>query len=409
MKKTIFIILISVFILSLIIIVYAFPTIIEVTTPTGTTSNASINISYNFSQDDSLSPSNIKYSWNEINYTIYNSSLMLHMSFDNRTSLGEGNNNFSADSSQYNYSGNCSTGVSCNYTTGIYGNGIYFDGNTGTRIKGTTSLLANTPTQFTMCAWFKTNDKAKNAQMIVTISGNSDQGCELRFLDTSNKLYFITKNSSGQQAVTGYYTGTQNNVWEHACGVFNSTMISLYINGNLTSNVAHSTGQIQAYGGNLNIGSRSDLVTSLGVFNGTIDEVYIFNRSLSASEISLLYNSYLTKYDSQNWSLQVNQPLSKLNNSYYICDSNSTGSEICSTTRYLLQDTCTYLGSGNWNVNCSDNCSWSSNVIIPNNISFTGSGTLTLNANFSFNSSNQYIFHNSGCQLNTNNGAGFNR
>jgi len=44
--------------------------------------------------------------------------------------------------------------------------------------------------------------------------------------------------------------------------------------------------------------------------------------------------------------------------------------------------TCTYEGSGNWAVNCADNCSISSNVDLgSNNITFTGAGQFVLNAN----------------------------
>jgi hypothetical protein len=48
----------------------------------------------------------------------------------------------------------------------------------------------------------------------------------------------------------------------------------------------------------------------------------------------------------------------------------------------VLYDTCTYGGSGNWAVNCSDNCTISSNVNLGgNNISIVGFGTFLLNAN----------------------------
>ena len=44
-------------------------------------------------------------------------------------------------------------------------------------------------------------------------------------------------------------------------------------------------------------------------------------------------------------------------------------------------DTCTYI-SGNWEINCSDNCSITSNVDIGgNNISIIGTGTFNTTAN----------------------------
>src|SRR3989339_241801 len=45
-------------------------------------------------------------------------------------------------------------------------------------------------------------------------------------------------------------------------------------------------------------------------------------------------------------------------------------------------NTCTYSGSGNWLVNCSDNCSISSNInLLGNNISITGTGIFSTTAN----------------------------
>lgn len=54
--------------------------------------------------------------------------------------------------------------------------------------------------------------------------------------------------------------------------------------------------------------------------------------------------------------------------------------------RYLTPavDTCTYVGSGNWAVNCSDNCTISSNVVGDgSNLTIIGTGKFILNANIS--------------------------
>ena len=42
-------------------------------------------------------------------------------------------------------------------------------------------------------------------------------------------------------------------------------------------------------------------------FNGSIDEARVWNRSLSAAEISQIYMSNLYKYNSTQWYLYVNQ------------------------------------------------------------------------------------------------------
>ena len=73
-----------------------------------------------------------------------------------------------------------------------------------------------------------------------------------------------------------------------------------------------------------------------------------------------------------------------------------------------VNDTCTVPVSGNWAITCSDNCTFSVDQIIPANVTISGNGIITLNANFSWRGSGQYLFVNSGCELDINRGGGFN-
>ena len=55
------------------------------------------------------------------------------------------------------------------------------------------------------------------------------------------------------------------------------------------------------------------------------------------------------------------------------------------TVQETPSDTCTAPASGDWNVNCSDNCTWDTDTIVPGNMTITDSGHLTLSANLTFN------------------------
>ena len=74
-------------------------------------------------------------------------------------------------------------------------------------------------------------------------------------------------------------------------------------------------------------------------------------------------------------------------------------------------DTCTY-SSGNWALNCADNCIFTGTQTIAgkNNITITGTGSLTFNngGKWSFTGTSQYITIASGCTLNINTGGGWN-
>ena len=74
-------------------------------------------------------------------------------------------------------------------------------------------------------------------------------------------------------------------------------------------------------------------------------------------------------------------------------------------------DTCTYGGSGNWDLNCADNCVFATTQTIGNfdNVTVTGTGTLTFNSGgkWSFTGSSQYVTVASGCTLNIESGGGW--
>jgi len=81
-----------------------------------------------------------------------------------------------------------------------------------------------------------------------------------------------------------------NNNWHHVVGTYNGTNAKLYINGVLNGTGADTSGSI-ATADRPSIGAFMDGVGgTIGYFNGSIDEVAIFNRALNSSEISDLYD-----------------------------------------------------------------------------------------------------------------------
>lgn len=106
--------------------------------------------------------------------------------------------------------------------------------------------------------------------------------------------------------------------------------------------------------------------------NFYIDEFSFHNRSLNQDELNQLYNLYngIT---------------------YQIGSSNS----------------CTAPISGDWLINCADNCIFTTTQIVPANIITYGSGILTINSQFQFSGSNQYVTVQSGCRIDRNSGGYF--
>ncbi len=115
-------------------------------------------------------------------------------------------------------------------------------------------------------------------------------------------------------------------------------------------------------GDHFNIGKQCE-VTCAHYLDGDLDEVGLWNRALGADEIEDLWNS----------GDGLSYP--------------------------FVADTCTAPGSGNWTIQCSDNCSWATVQNVPGNMYFVGSGTATLSAAFTFTGSNQMLEIGSGCML----------
>lgn len=103
----------------------------------------------------------------------------------------------------------------------------------------------------------------------------------------ANKVYFSVFTSNVQ------YDAISNNVisadgWHHLVGVHNGTNVLLYVDGILQTTQAN-TASIDNDNVDLWIGDRSD--GGVLPFDGQIDDVRIYNRALSSTEIETLYKS----------------------------------------------------------------------------------------------------------------------
>lgn len=75
-------------------------------------------------------------------------------------------------------------------------------------------------------------------------------------------------------------------IWYHIAGVYDGTNMNLYVNGTLDDKIAQS-GNIVPNSDPIDIGKKTHWPDMK--FNGSIDEVRIYNRALSASEIKAQY------------------------------------------------------------------------------------------------------------------------
>lgn len=150
---------------------------------------------------------------------------------------------------------------------------------------------------YTLSAWFYPRfDFLDGGRSIITKTTNcSTAEFYLEYGRVANKIIFLTRDDL---TLTSTNTYLKNN-WHHAvltrANNGNGTYTSiLYVNGLLdntvTVNYAGTGGS-----GNLTLGVSFGC-TAIGYFNGSISNVQIYNRALSASEVQQNYNATKTRF-----------------------------------------------------------------------------------------------------------------
>jgi hypothetical protein len=258
-----------------------------------------INISIN-----ELNLANLTYNWNGTNYPVYDNSLLLMYNLDNKSSLGESSTEV-FDLSQY---GNNGTANAVWTSSGKYGGAFQFNATAGQGIVVNTNndsfnINDSTTASLTITAWVKhlTTPSEKNIVSKAPGGIGNNKGWLFYFSGSSFGVTYNNGSASGQWVGSAAVTA---DTWTHLSAVFNSTGIALYINGVLKNNHVYNRTGSFANSNAVTIGKRG---STTGTFNGTIDEVRIWNRSLSADEVNQMYNRNLQKYNSTQWYLYVNQ------------------------------------------------------------------------------------------------------
>jgi hypothetical protein len=231
------------------------------------------------------------------------SGLVGHWTFDGKDVV----NGVILDRSGNGNNGNPS-GISTStfYKAGKIGQAGNFDGVNDYVNIGDIDTLDNA-TSFTICAWVK-QPSINTTNYIVAKNNASSDGIFFReenpaLVSGRANVYTIVVADSADTDTARVESATNmavSNIWTYVCATYvanSSTGLRLYINGAQDANSPVSTTAISAIdaGSNfLRIGNRTD---NNGFFRGAIDDVRVYNRALSASEILQLYNEGATKFN----------------------------------------------------------------------------------------------------------------
>ncbi len=206
---------------------------------------------------------------------------------------GEGN----ASDIVSNHNGTLLGGATAN-TPGVVGLAFSFDGTNGYASIPDSPALR--PANVTVECWIRfrsllSQSNARPGHQYIVFKQNTRSGNFEGYglgKDTDgpgglHRLYFNASSAGGVEAVANSVTVVTTNVWYYVAGVRSSTSIAIYVNGVLEASTPDTNPQ--NYGTlPLYFGTSGQSYWN-GMFSGDLDEVSIYNRALSASEIAAIY------------------------------------------------------------------------------------------------------------------------
>jgi hypothetical protein len=193
--------------------------------------------------------------------------------------LNETSGTTAADSGLNNldgvYQGGFTLGQQSGDTT-LYNTAVDFDGSNGEIYHAKTNLLWNLTNNFTVCAWINP-DTVSGVQRIFSSAGGQWgfglSGTNLRFT------------SYGINDYTADNSSIAPNGWTHvAVGFSSENYISYYVNGTWIQTINAGRSSLQ----NTNVNWFAASTGTGEYFDGTLDEIRVYNRKLTEAMISRL-------------------------------------------------------------------------------------------------------------------------
>jgi hypothetical protein len=179
-------------------------------------------------------------------------------------------------------------------TIGKVGQALSFNGTSGHVSVGDISSF-NASTAFTVSAWVYKTGNSAGTSLSGTIAGKWDSPAGLGWFLECNDTDHASPNLlrfyiSGVSSASTYSVGqVSNNAWHHILVKYDGVKKYIYIDGVLDTS-PNTTGTPTTSTTYFEIGYYNGSGAFNNYFNGKIDEVRVYNRALSATEVKQLYN-----------------------------------------------------------------------------------------------------------------------
>lgn len=333
-------------------LVYAIPlTDFDILTPANNTFTSNRSIQINFSITESRL-GNLTYGWNGTNYTYYNNSLIFMANFDNVSNLGENDTNvleFSQNLENGTWNGSLSGFSEYGFNlSGKFGGAFRFDGKDDFL---NFSSIAVPSGNITVSLWARLDDDTVELDhdLIFGRWGHNAGGFAVFRDSGGNNIHWTLSNGFGlnRKWDTDNDVLTEGN-WHHVVttgSAGSSPSANIYVDGILQSISLVDSGNLVAIAAPSFDGMVGyDVADKSGYFNGSVDEIMVWDRVLTDGEIQQLYFTNIRKFDSDKWSFYVNQTknvsdlLDEGPYDYFLSAVNSSGSENKTLIRKINMD-----------------------------------------------------------------------
>ena len=183
---------------------------------------------------------------------------------------------------------------------GQVGQAFSFDGAVGTGVEVPDDSSLRFSGSFTIDAWINTTDAGTESVgsffADVLRKRNRDDGGNMDIVlgMRNNAARFVIVDDAGVSAFANGTHVVNDGQWHHIAGVRNrsSNLVQLYVDGILDTSIADTTGSyVQVNAVPWKIGNTPGSGSIFFPWTGLIDEVEIFNRALSSSEIQSIYDA----------------------------------------------------------------------------------------------------------------------
>ena len=173
-------------------------------------------------------------------------------------------------------------------TAGIIGNCATFNGTTSQiAIADTTSLK---PANISISLWFKSTSADVSQMLVSKYSSATPKNYYLQIY--SGTVYFGLGNGTSFVTIASSASTYNDSNWHHLVATFDGTNLNLYINGISVATPVAMSGSLTYEATSVYFGANN----GVGFLTGSLDELAIFSRALSASEIAAIYKMGLNTW-----------------------------------------------------------------------------------------------------------------